>query len=156
MRDRPARPLAVLTPSGVVAFIGLAHLSLVTISDRNAKSNFKPVDGKDILDRVDRLPITSWDFKTDLKKRHLGPMAQDFHAAFGLDGDDDTHINLVDISGISLAAIQELSAQMKIRDAQIAELKQQIAIMSAVLEARLTAIEKERVPSLIVAAVNSP
>jgi hypothetical protein len=130
--------------------------SFDTISDRNAKSNFKPVDGKDILERVDRLPITSWDFKTDRKNRHLGPMAQDFHAAFGLDGDDDTHINLADISGISLAAIQELSAQMKIKDAQIAELKQQIAIMSAAFEARLTAIEKERVPSLRVAAVNSP
>jgi hypothetical protein len=47
----------------------------------------------DILDRVSRLPITSWHFKTDPRKRHVGPMAQDFHAAFGLDGDDDKHIN---------------------------------------------------------------
>jgi hypothetical protein len=101
--------------------------SYVMSSDRNAKTHIKPIDSTQILRRVDTLPITSWDFKTDLKKRHIGPMAQDFHAAFGLDGNDDKHINLTDMVGVSLAAIQELSRQMKLKDAEIARLNEQLA-----------------------------
>ncbi len=37
--------------------------------------------------------------------RHVGPMAQDFHAAFGL-GDSDKSIGMQDIEGVALAAIQ--------------------------------------------------
>jgi Chaperone of endosialidase len=128
--------------------------SFVTTSDKNAKAHFQPVDRQDILDRVSRLPITSWDFKTDSKRRHVGPMAQDFHAAFGLDGDDDTHINLTDMAGVSLAAIQELSHQMKLKDAQIAELKDQLSAQTkamaeikstaAAFSARMTLLEQQR------------
>jgi hypothetical protein len=97
-----------------------------TVSDRNAKNHIKPIDSKAILERIDALPIASWDFKTDPSRRHIGPMAQDFHAAFGLDGDDDKHINLTDISGVSLAAIQELSREMKLKDEEIEQLKDQL------------------------------
>jgi hypothetical protein len=112
---------------GTVIAVTVEATSFHTISDRNAKTNFRPIDSKDILDRVSRLPITSWHFKTDLKKRHLGPMARDFHAAFGLDGDDDKHINLTDMAGISLAAIQELSKQLPEKDGRIANLEHEIA-----------------------------
>jgi DNA-binding transcriptional MerR regulator len=92
-------------------------------------------------------------------------MAQDFHAAFGLNGEDDTHINLTDIAGVSLAAIQELSKQMQAKDAQIAELRDEkdaqiaelkkellaqtqamadVKSMAAVFEARMTALEHQR------------
>jgi hypothetical protein len=101
--------------------------SYITLSDRNAKTRIKPIDNKAILERVDALPITSWDFKTDPNKRHVGPMAQDFHAAFGLDGDDDKHINLTDIAGVSLAAIQELSREMKLKDGEIQQLNEQLS-----------------------------
>jgi hypothetical protein len=118
--------------------------SYTTSSDRNAKTNIQPIDRKDILDRVSQLPITSWDFKKDLKKHHVGPMAQDFHAAFGLDGEDDTHINLTDMAGVSLAAIQELSSQMKAKDAQIAELKKELSAQTKALEARMTVLEHQQ------------
>src|SRR5207244_1314681 len=59
-----------------------------TTSDRNAKANFRPVDASDILAKVDALPITTWNFRTDASVRHLGPVAQDFRAAFGLGIDD--------------------------------------------------------------------
>ena len=107
--------------------------SYSTSSDRNAKTNIQSVDSKDILERVSRLPITSWDFKTDPTKRHLGPMAQDFHAAFGLNGDDDTHIALNDLAGVSLAAIQELSHEMKRKDAKIADLNAHVEQLEAQL-----------------------
>jgi hypothetical protein len=130
--------------------------SFVTTSDKNAKTNFRSIDRKEILARVSELPITSWDFKTDLNKRHVGPMAQDFHAAFGLDGNDDTHINLVDVAGVSLAAIQELNAQMKLKDEQIAELKGQLSEMKSLAEkvsARMTVLEQQRGVAMQTAAL---
>jgi hypothetical protein len=128
--------------------------SYVTVSDRNAKTNFKSIDGKSILEKVSQMPVTSWVFKTDLQKQHVGPMAQDFHAAFGLDGQDDKHINLTDIAGISLAAIKELSSEMKVKDAQIADLKRQLSAqtqamaemksMAEMVSTRMTALENQR------------
>ena len=63
---------------------------------------------------------------------HLGPMAQDFHAAFAV-GQDDKHISMVDADGVALAAIQglnqkveQLSGELKRRDAENANLKQRL------------------------------
>jgi len=48
---------------------------------------------------VSQIPLTEWNLKTqDPSIRHLGPMAQDFRAAFGL-GEDERHINTVDSDG---------------------------------------------------------
>ena len=67
------------------------------------------------LQKVAALPITTWKFK-DLKNgRHLGPMAQYFHAAFGL-GNTDKGITTVDEGGVALAAIQGLNQKMETRD----------------------------------------
>ena len=72
-------------------------------SDRNAKENFKPVNARDVLAKVARLPITEWQYKTQDDARHIGPMAQDFREAFGT-GRDDKHITSVDADGVALAA----------------------------------------------------
>jgi hypothetical protein len=88
-------------------------------SDRNAKGNFTAVDPQAVLDKVASLPVTQWNYKTDSQTiQHLGPMAQDFHAAFGLDGADDKHISVVDEGGVALAAIQGLNEKLKANDAQ--------------------------------------
>jgi hypothetical protein len=97
-----------------------------TTSDRNAKSGFAPVDSREVLERVAGLPISQWHFKEDdSKARHIGPVAQDFHAAFGT-GRDDKHITSVDADGVALAAIQGLYQVVKERDAEIEELKAQV------------------------------
>jgi hypothetical protein len=43
--------------------------------------------------------------------RHIGPMAQDFYAAFGV-GEDDRHITSIDEDGVALAAIKAQSHQI--------------------------------------------
>ncbi len=94
------------------------------ISDRNSKEAFVPVDAGTVLETIAALPITTWDFKADrLKRRHLGPMAQDFHAAFHLNGNDDTHINLGDLAGVGVAAIQSLQREAIDEDRQIARIE---------------------------------
>ena len=143
--------------TGYAGYFGgkVGATSFVTTSDRNAKTKIHSIDGKTILDKVSALPVSSWVFKSDPQKSHVGPMAQDFHDAFGLDGDDDKHINLTDISGVSLAAIQELnremkeqnatvSAQLASKDAEIASLKAQLNSMSATFSARMTALEQQQ------------
>jgi hypothetical protein len=104
-------------------------------SDRKSKDNFAPVDGREILNRVVELPITSWNYKSQPPEiRHLGPMAQDFSAAFGL-GETDTGISSVDANGVALAAIQGLNQKL---EQVVAEREARIAQ----LEARLTALER--------------
>jgi hypothetical protein len=76
-------------------------------SDVNAKQGIVPVDRHDLLARIAQLPIAEWSYKDTPSQRHIGPMAQDFHAAFGL-GRDNTHIATLDTSGIALAGIQAL------------------------------------------------
>jgi len=89
------------------------------------------VDPRVVLDKVDALPMTKWNYKTDsAARKHLGPMAQDFHAAFGLNGSDEKHISVIDEGGVALAAIQGLNQKMedelKRRDAENAELKEEV------------------------------
>jgi uncharacterized coiled-coil protein SlyX len=109
----------------------LTVASLTYSSDKNLKTAVHEIDAKDLLQRVSDLPITSWTYKRDPLKRHVGPMAQDFHAAFGLNGDDETHISEVDIAGVSLAAIKalnsELTAEKAAQAEQIAELRATVA-----------------------------
>jgi len=88
-------------------------------SDRSAKTNCVPVNARSVLDRVVALPIASWNYITqDPSIRHLGPMAQDFHAAFGV-GDSDKTITTVDADGVALAAIQGLNQKLEAENAEL-------------------------------------
>jgi hypothetical protein len=99
-------------------------------SDRNSKEDFTAINPRDVLEKVSALPITEWKYKVEADgTEHLGPMAQDFHAAFGLNGPDDKHIATVDEEGVALAAIQGLNQkvedQLKEKDDELHALKQQ-------------------------------
>jgi hypothetical protein len=108
----------------------LAETCVPLSSDRALKTNFASVDPADMLARVWQLPITTWNYTADDPSvRHIGPMAQDFAATFGV-GADDRHIHAIDGQGVALAAIQGLA-----RD--IAALRAE----NAGLAARLDAIE---------------
>jgi hypothetical protein len=88
-------------------------------SDVNQKTGFETIDPAEVLANVASMPITRWRYlNEDVDKRHIGPMAQDFWAAFGL-GDDDKHIGTIDESGVALAAIQGLYQVMKETDARL-------------------------------------
>jgi hypothetical protein len=107
-------------------------------SDRNAKENFKPLDSQAVLARVASLPVTEWNYKTDqVGVQHIGPMAQDFHAAFQLDGADDKHISVVDEGGVALAAIQGLNQKVESENstlrAENEELRQSVDELKAMV-----------------------
>jgi trimeric autotransporter adhesin len=79
-------------------------------SDRNLKTDVARIDDAAVLDKVAALPIERWSYKAERGVRHVGPMAQDFYAAFGV-GEDDKHITSIDEDGVALAAIKALHAE---------------------------------------------
>lgn len=99
--------------------------TFVSSSDRNVKENFAPVRLREMLAKVVALPLSSWNYKADAATRHVGPMAQDFYAAFNV-GPDDKHIATVDADGVALAAIQGLNQKVEEKNARIADLERRL------------------------------
>ncbi len=125
--------------------VGTVYANGVALtSDRNVKENFAVINAREVLAKVASLPVTKWNYKTDSQGvQHIGPMAQDFQAAFGLDGTDDKHISVVDEGGVALAAIQglnqklnEQAAQLNTKDAEIDQLKQRLDTLEKMISAR--------------------
>ena len=118
-------------------------------SDRNVKKDFAPVDPQEVLRKVAALPLHTWTYTNESAGiRHLGPVAQDFHAAFGV-GADDKHIATVDADGVALAAIQGLNEKVEVRsdkaEVRIREFEQRLEQKETEiteLKARLAALEK--------------
>jgi trimeric autotransporter adhesin len=116
-----------------------------TVSDRSRKEHFLAVDGEDILARIRSLPVTTWRYTSeeDRTVRHIGPMAQDWHRAFGFSGDDRT-INMGDFDGVNLAAVQALTTRTDALRAENTALRQENAAQAAEiadLRARMERLE---------------
>jgi hypothetical protein len=127
--------------------------SWASLSTKTAKSDIEPVNGPDALTAVESLDIATWRYDAeDEDIRHIGPMAEDFHDAFGL-GHDEQRISNVDADGVALAAIQGLSqqldetqAELDAKDDRIDDLEAENADIRAENEAlreRVAAIEAE-------------
>lgn len=108
-----------------------ANGTFVSSSDRNAKNNIQPIDTRQILEKVAAMPVSRWNYKHNDPSAHIGPMAQDFYAAFNV-GPDDKHITTIDEGGVALAAIQGLNQKLdetqqavKAKDGEIQALKTQ-------------------------------
>ncbi|MDX9856709.1 MAG: FG-GAP-like repeat-containing protein [candidate division Zixibacteria bacterium] len=94
----------------------------VNASDAAAKENFRPIDGRELLEKIDELEITRWNYRGDPVTEHIGPTAQDFQETFGV-GSDGKSISTIDPSGIALAAIKQLKKENDELREEIAELK---------------------------------
>ncbi len=91
----------------------------------------EPVNGYEILEKLAALPISTWSYVfDDATVRHLGPMAQDFAAAFGL-GDNEKVINMVDANGVVMVAIQALYRKVQALEAEVEALRREFGAGSA-------------------------
>ncbi len=124
--------LVTVTPAGDMMVVGaIEALSFNTVSDRDAKRDIEPVDRGEVLRALRGLPLSTWRYRADPDGGlHLGPMAQDFAAAFGL-GADVRRLAPSDLAGVAVAGVQALEQQLAEKDARI-----------AALEARLAALEE--------------
>jgi hypothetical protein len=128
-----------LQDSGVVEFrvdnFGDAYLAglLFENSDRNAKTDITPVDREEILDKVTQLPISEWAYKESPGSRHIGPMAQDFRAAFGT-GSDETRLATMDVSGVAIASVQALNEKVERLEQENETLRRELVELRASLK----------------------
>ncbi len=100
-------------------------------SSRALKAGFEAVDPGAILSVLLDLPVMRWVYRSSPDEgAHLGPMAEDFHAAFGLGADGRT-ISTVDASGVALAAIQGLNQRL---EAENEALRQQNEVQNQAID----------------------
>jgi hypothetical protein len=113
----------------------------IATSSRDAKTDFRTLDGKEVLDSLAELPVMSWRFKTeDESIQHFGPVAEDFQAAFQVG--DGKSISSVDVDGVALAAIQGLHSLLEEKSAALEELRTEKDQEIADLTRRLAALEE--------------
>ena len=105
-------------------------------SSREIKENFVVLNPREVLAKLDSLSMPIWSYK-GTSARHVGPMAEDFHQAFGL-GEDARHIAPADKAGVALLAVQGLNQLVQEKDQQLAALEAK----NDRLEARLAQLEK--------------
>lgn len=115
----------MLTSAGTT-FVPGGSTGWSVTSTRAAKTNVDPVDPEQVLDGVESLEVSTWEYESEDGEgagvRHVGPMAEEFHDAFEL-GSSDEHINSVNADGVALAAIQGLSERLDDREERIETLE---------------------------------
>jgi hypothetical protein len=117
--------------------------SWTSVSDRNLKENIVVVDGREVLERLSEIPIATWNYKAqDPSIRHIGPMGQDFHAAFGV-GAEPPRINTVDADGVALAAIQGLNQKVESGKRKTETRMGKLEAENLELKARLAKLEQQ-------------
>ncbi|NBC19101.1 MAG: hypothetical protein GVY18_17500 [Bacteroidetes bacterium] len=105
--------------------------SWTSASSRALKTDFAPLDVHAVLRSVARLDLQSWRYRTEpVDVRHLGPVAEEFYALFGLGRSAET-IATVDADGVALAAIQALHEQLRQQQAEIERLRAEIDTLRA-------------------------
>ena len=111
-----------------------------SLSDVNSKEHFRDLNGDDVLAKIARMPIHEWNYKVqDAAIRHVGPSAQDFHAAFGL-GEDPLRISTIDADGIALRAVQALEERTREADETLVRRNASLEAELAALKAELTSV----------------
>lgn len=108
--------------------------SITQLSSRTSKTGFVALAGDEVLSRLSSLPIWTWNYLTaDSGDRHIGPVAEDFYAAFGF-GRSERSLAPGDVAGVALAATKALQAEVAQRDQRIGELEARMERLEAALE----------------------
>jgi hypothetical protein len=117
--------------------------SWASLSDRASKSQIVALDPMTVLAKVEALPVSEWSYRSENSGiRHVGPMAQDFYAAFGV-GEDNRHITSIDEEGVAFSAIKGLARENSSLRTQLLRViarEDALAARSAKLEAKVAAL----------------
>jgi hypothetical protein len=120
-------PQFTMAANGDIAITG----TLSQGSSRLLKTAIEAVDPSDLFARALQLPVYQWSYiGRPASERHIGPMAEDFHALFGLGG-DAARLAPSDVAGVALVAVQELATQVEQRKRDIAEIRARIDALEA-------------------------
>jgi hypothetical protein len=124
--------------------IAAGGASITCASSITLKENFLGVDGDDVLERMRRIPVNTWNYTDEGRQsRHMGPFAEDFWREFGL-GSEPLAIGHLDIDGVNFAGVKALDARTAAQADRIQALEATVAERDArieALEARLQRLE---------------
>ncbi len=115
-------------------------------SSREFKENFQPVDGQDMLERINNLSMESWEYK-GTGERHIWPCAEDFHEQFDIGAQNDNsardtkYLAAGDVAGVALVGVKALYQKTK----KIEELEARIAQLEAMVE--MLVAQKQAAPT---------
>ncbi len=120
-----------------------------SVSDRDMKENFVPIDGEELLTKLDSMPITEYNLITqDDSIVHIGPVSQDFAAIFGYGENNERRINNLDAIGVSLAAnqanyrlLKQKDIELKQKDQEIQDLKQRLSELESLVHSLANKID---------------
>jgi len=113
-------------------------------SDQGLKANISSIDPRAVLGKLAALPISQWNYKSDgTSVRHVGPMAQDFRAAFDL-GKDDKHIDMIDANGVTMASVQALYQLMLEKEKKNEQLADEVRLLRAQLQQQQAQLNQVR------------
>ena len=116
-------PYLINTSTGAYLSLGGAWTNA---SDRNRKENIREIDPVAIVEKVAALPVSDWNYRAEADEvRHIGPMAQDFHAAFGFGGSAKS-IATVDADGVALASVKGLYQMIQAKNDEIDDLRKRL------------------------------
>jgi hypothetical protein len=126
------RSNATLTNGCNIAAGGAA---ITCASSRTLKENFLDVDGDDVLSRMRRIPVNTWNYTDEGRQsRHMGPFAEDFWREFGL-GAEPLAIGHLDIDGVNFAGVKALDARTLEMRSTIGQQASALARQGAQIEA---------------------
>jgi hypothetical protein len=124
--------------------IAAGGASITCASSVTLKENFLDVDGDDVLARMRRIPVNTWNYTDEGRQsRHMGPFAEDFWREFGL-GSEPLAIGHLDIDGVNFAGIKALDARTLELQSEVQALRtenQALRENNAALEARIARLE---------------
>ena len=140
-----------VTGGSQVTYIAGGTTGWSTTSTRSAKTDVTRADPTAVLEAVEAMPISTWEYKTEsgegARTRHIGPMAEDFHGALPYDlGSSTDHINSLNADGVALGAVKGLARKVNRQKETIATLKaenQDIRAENRDIKKRLAALEAE-------------
>jgi hypothetical protein len=101
----PLNTMGVVLPAG--------GGSWASVSDKNKKMNFIQLNEDEILTKIEKLKITSWNYAAQEKTiRHIGLQPQQFYKSFRI-GDEQNAITDSDMDGITLLGIKALNNRIR-------------------------------------------
>jgi len=146
------------------AFLPANASSWYYLSDRAAKVDIRKVNATGVLEQLLALPLRYWRYDAGAapgaSATHLGPMAQDFAAAFGLGG-DATRIGTSDADGVVLAAVHGLDERTRALAEEAAALAEAVRRVEAdeakqtaelAAQERTLAAQQRRIAALLASA----
>lgn len=93
-------------------------------SSRTIKTAFEAIDTQTLLAGIRALPLSTWAYIEDhTGTRHLGPVAEDFFAQFGL-GEGPSSIGAQDLASLGLVGVQALAERDEAHARELAALSE--------------------------------